>query len=91
MFWFVNEEKVLSAFDFQCVQHHPECYHETDDEDDDLGEALEFVHESTSEQRAEPVHQSLTCRQCADKQHIAPPTVHLFDIEGGGGDADAEC
>lgn len=91
MFWFVDEEKVLSAFDFQCVHHHPEGYHETDDDSDDLGIAREFVHKRAAEQRAEPIHQPLPCRQRAHEQHIAPPTVFLFDVEGGGGDADAEC
>ena len=83
MFGLVDKEKVLAAFDFQCVHHHPECYHETDDEDDDLGYALKFVHKRATEQRAEPVHQALTCRQCADKQQVTPPTVLLFNVERG--------
>ena len=83
MFWFVDKKKVLSAFDFQCVHHHPECYHKTDDDDDDFGIAFEFVHERAAEQRAEPVHQALPCRQCAHKQHVTPPAVLFFDVKGG--------
>ena len=91
MFWLVDEKKVLSGFDFQRVEHHPEGYHETDDEDDDLGEALEFVHKRAAEQRAEPIEQPLPCRQRTHKQHITPPGVLLFEGEGGGGDSYTKC
>ena len=58
--WLVDEKKVLSGFDFQSIKDHPEGYHETENQHDDLGEAREFVHESAAKQRAKPVHQALT-------------------------------